>query len=130
MVRLKGDELGAWSSMGELRKKAMDYAERHLIGKKFSNEATGHEIQVSKTGVKHTVAGSSDALVRTVPAIPSLIRKAALTASEPEKGGDPNIEAVETYNAALQIDGEPYQAIMTVKVYQDGRRYYDHGLVK
>jgi len=130
MVRLKGDELGAWSSMGELRKKAMDYAERHFIGKKFSNEATGHEIQVPKSGIKHTIAGSSDALVRTVPAIPSLIQKATLTASGPDKDGDPNIRAVETYRAALQIDGKQHQAIMTVKLYRDGRRYYDHGLVK
>ena len=116
--------------MGELRKKAMHYAEEHFIGKKFANEATGHEIQVTKNGVKHAIAGSSDELVRTVPAIPELIRKATLTASEPEKDADPNIKAVETYHAPVRIDEKDRLAIMTVKVYQDGRRYYDHGLAK
>jgi hypothetical protein len=129
-VHLKGDELGQWSSMKELRQKAMQYAENNFIGKRFSNESTGNEIQVPKSGVKHTIAGSSDALLRTIPAIPSLIQKAVMTNSESEKGGDPNIQAVETYEATVEIDEKEHRAIMTVKLYRDGRRYYDHGLVQ
>ena len=129
-VQLKGDELGEWSSMSDLRQKAMQYAEQHFIGKKFANEATGNEIQVPKSGVKHTISGSGDELVRTIPAIPALIQKSTLAESVPESGGDPNIKAVETYEASVEIDGKQHRAIMTVKLYRDGRRYYDHGLVK
>lgn len=128
-VELKGDELGGFSSMKELRAKALAYADR-FIGQKFKNAATGNEIQVTKTGVKHTISGSGDGLLRTIPAIPSLLEKGTLIESVEEKGGDPNIKAVETYETPLVMEGEEHRAILTVKVYQDGRRYYDHGLVK
>ncbi|MDR0457613.1 MAG: hypothetical protein LBH10_01080 [Burkholderiaceae bacterium] len=116
--------------MSELREKAMEYAQNHFIGKTIPNELTGNAIQVPKSGVKHTIAGSGDELLRTVPAIPKLIKTAAQIGSEPEEGGDPNIKAVETYEAHIEIDGKRHRAILTVKLYRDGRRYYDHGLVQ
>jgi phage-related protein (TIGR01555 family) len=130
VVIVKGNELGDFGSMKELRQKALAYASEHIVGKQFTNEATGHDIQVARSGVKHTISNAGDELVRTIPAIPDLIRKGKLTASDAEKGGDPNIKAVETYEAPLEVDSKQHTAIMTVKVYQDGRRYYDHGLVK
>ncbi|MFM0488008.1 LPD3 domain-containing protein [Paraburkholderia graminis] len=128
-VSLKGDELGDYTSMKELRQKALEHADR-FIGKSFSNKATGNEIEVTRKGVKHTLAGASDTLVRTVPAIPSLLESAHLLATSPDKRGDVNVLAVETYIARIEIDGEQHSAILTVKKYSDGRRYYDHGIVK
>lgn len=128
-VKLKGDELGQFSDMKELRKKAMDFASR-FVGKKFTNKETGNEIQVSKSGVKHTIAGASDELVRSIPAIPEMLENSTLVSSEEEEGGDPNILAVETYSSPLEIGGKSHTAILTVKQYRDGRRYYDHGLIK
>lgn len=126
---LKGDELGDYTSMKELRQKALAYADR-FIGKKYKNQATGNEITVTKTGVKHTIAGSADNLVRSIPAIPILLERAEMISRKPDKRGDPNILAVETYEAPLQMSGKTYRAILTVKQYQDGRRFYDHGLVE
>lgn len=128
-VTVRGDELGDYTSMKELRQKALAHAEQ-FIGKSFSNRATGNKILVTKAGVKHTVSGASDVLVRTVPAIPALLEEAKLVASAPDKRGDVNILAVETYEAPVTIDGQAHRAILTVKKYSDGRRYYDHGLVK
>lgn len=128
-VKLKGDELGDATSGKELRQKALDYAGR-FIGQKFTNEATGNDIQVTKTGVKHTISGSGPDLLRTVPAIPDLIHSAKLVGSESDKTDDPNIKAVETYSAGLEMRGKRYEVVMTVKQYNDGRRYYDHGFMK
>jgi hypothetical protein len=128
-VSLKGDELGDFTSMKELRQKALQHAEA-FIGKSFANRATGNEIQVTRKGVKHTLSGASDTLVRTVPAIPSLLESAKLIATASDKRGDVNVLAVETYHARIDIGGEKHDAILTVKRYSDGRRYYDHGLVK
>lgn len=128
-VTLKGDELGDFTSMKELREKALQHADR-FIGKSFSNRATGNEILITRKGVKHTLSGASDTLVRTVPAIPALLESAHLLATSPDKRSDVNVLAVETYMAKVVIDGQEHHAILTVKKYSDGRRYYDHGIVK
>jgi hypothetical protein len=128
-VTLKGDELGDYQSMKELRQKALAHAES-FIGKKFTNAATGRSIVVPKTGVRHTIATGSDQLIKTVPAIPDLLKNGRLVKSEPDKRGDPNIIAVETYSAPIEIEGQQYHAIVKVKKYSDGRRFYDHGLIE
>lgn len=128
-VTLRGNELGGYADIKELRQKALVYAER-FIGKRVKNAATGNEIQVTRSGVKHTVFGSRDDLIKSIPAIPDLLERSNLVATSPDKRGDPNILAVETYEARLQLAGETHKVILTVKAYQDGRRYYDHGLVK
>lgn len=128
-VTLRGNELGDYSSMKELRQKALAHAER-FIGKKFTNAATGREIIVPKTGIRHTIATGSDQLIRTVPAIPNLIKNGKLVGTKSDKRGDPNIVAVETYSAPVQIGAQQYHAIITVKRYSDGRRFYDHGLIE
>jgi len=127
-VTLKGDELGSFSTMKELREKAMAHATR-FIGKTFTNRATGNEILVPKSGVKHTIAGAQDSLVRTVPAIPDLLEKSQLVSEEPDDGAGAN-SSIETYSAPLSIEGRQFNAILTVKVTRDGRRYYDHGIVE
>ncbi|WP_186288579.1 LPD3 domain-containing protein [Burkholderia gladioli] len=129
-VKLKGDELGDYADMKELRQKALAHAQAHFVGKAFSNRATGNEITVTRSGVKHTIAGASDALVRTVPAIPALLERAKLVATAPDKRGDVNVLGVETYEAPVTIDGRTHRVMLTVKHFSDGRRYYDHGLVK
>ena len=45
---LKGNELGRYKDIKELRSKARLYALEHLAGKKFKNESTGNEISVDK----------------------------------------------------------------------------------
>lgn len=129
LPEVKGDELGIWHSMKELRDKAKEYAKR-FVGKKFVNRSTGHEIEVPMNGVKHTILGSNDGLIKTVPAIPKIIESAKLTETREDKHGDANIIGVEIYQSVLKIEGAEKEIIMTVKHYRDGRRYYDHGYLK
>lgn len=129
LPEVKGDELGIWHSMKELRDKAKEYAKR-FVGKKFVNRSTGHEIEVPMNGVKHTISGSNDGLIKTVPAIPKIIESAKLTETREDKHGDANIIGVEIYQSVLKIEGAEKEIIMTVKHYRDGRRYYDHGYLK
>ena len=75
MPEIKGNELGLWSSMKELRNKAKD------LGKKFVNRSTGNEIEVPMSGVKHTLAGAADSLIKTIPAIPKIIQSSRLVAT-------------------------------------------------
>ena len=129
LPEVKGDELGIWHSMKELRDKAKAFAQR-FIGKKFVNAATGYEIEVTMKGVKHTIANASDGLVKTIPAIPDIIRTSDLIEVRDDKHGDSNVVGIELYRATLKVEGEDRELLMTVKHYRDGRRYYDHGYLK
>lgn len=126
---IKGNELGLWSIMKELRNKAKDYAKR-FVGKKFVNRSTGNEIEVPMSGVKHTLAGAADSLIKTIPAIPKIIQSSRLVATKEDKHNDPNIIAVEIYQAKVRVESLDKEVVMTVKHCRDGRRYYDHGYLK
>lgn len=126
---IKGSELGLWSSMKELRNKAKDYAKR-FVGKKFVNRSTGNEIEVLMSGVKHTLAGAADSLIKTIPAIPKIIQSSRLVATKEDKHNDQNIIAVEIYQAKVRVESLDKEVVMTVKHCRDGRRYYDHGYLK
>ncbi|WP_118801933.1 anti-CBASS protein Acb1 family protein [Neisseria lactamica] len=129
LPEVKGDELGIWHSMKELRDKAKEYAKR-FVGKKFVNRSTGHEIEVPMNGVKHTLAGAADSLIKTIPAIPKIIQSSRLVATKEDKHNDQNIIAVEIYQAKVRVESLDKEVVMTVKHCRDGRRYYDHGYLK
>jgi hypothetical protein len=127
-LTLTGHELGEWHSMKELRQKALIYAER-FIGQSFINQSTGHDIHVGKVGVKHTLAGAQDMLIKSVPAIPALLENSRLIKTGADKGNDRNVFAVESYACGLRLEGATREVILTIKLSRDGRRYYDHGLI-
>ena len=123
---IKGNELGLWSSMKELREKARAFA-RQFVGKTFKNRETGHEIMVSMSGVKHTIAHGNDGLIKTIPIIPDMLQAAHFLHAEKPKIADSNVLEVEKYSADVAIEGEVRRMLITVKHQTDGRRYYDHG---
>jgi Large polyvalent protein-associated domain 3 len=129
VITLMGDELGEWHSMKELRTNALAYAER-FTGQSFQNLSTGNLIHVGKSGVKHTLAGAQDLLVKSIPAIPALIKQSLLVKTELDKDNDHNVFAVESYGCELALEGNIYQVVLTIKLSRDGRRYYDHGLIE
>ena len=81
LPEIKGNELGVWHSLKELRNKAKEYAQR-FVGKKFTNQATGNEITVGMNGVKHTIFGAQEELIKTVPGIPAIIQTAKFMRDE------------------------------------------------
>ena len=123
---IEGNELGLWSSMKELREKARAFA-RRFVGKTFKNRETGHEIMVSMSGVKHTIAHGNDGLVKTIPIIPDMLQAAHFLHAEKPKIADSNVLEVEKYSVDVAIEGEVKRMLITVKHQTDGRRYYDHG---
>lgn len=127
---IKGNELGAYKDIKELRANARLYAMEHFAGKKFTNTETGNEISVSMGGVKHTIVGANEELIKTIPAIPELINSASLLETRADKRNDPNVKAIEIYQGKISVMGSEKEVIITVKHHLDGRRYYDHGYMK
>ena len=122
-------ELSTWVNMQDLRLQAK-FCAKQFVGMSVINLPTGFEILIGKRGVDHTLAGAQDALIRTIPAIPKILKVCTLIGSEKDKNSDPNILAVEKYSAQVLISGTIQNVVLTVKQYKDGRRYYDHGFVK
>ena len=125
---IRGNELGTWGSLKELRQKAKECAGR-FAGKKFVNQDTGCEIIAAMSGIKHTIANAGEDLIKTVPYIPEIIRTAKLLHTAADKNGDPNILNIEIYRSTIRVEGRQRDVAMTVKHYRDGRRYYDHGFM-
>lgn len=126
LPEVKGDELGIWHSMKELRNKAKEYA-KQFVGKSFKNVETGNEIMVSMSGVKHTIAHGNDGLIKTIPLIPDMLAKAHFLYAEKSKIENTNVLEVERYFVDINAEGRLRRMLITVKHQTDGRRYYDHG---
>lgn len=129
-IAIIGNELGEWKTTEELRNKARAYAKENLAGHSFTNNDTGYEISVSMSGIRHTTNGAQEPLLKTIPALPEIIKVAKFSHEEPDKHKDPNIKKIEKYTAPIEIDGQSHTVILTVKHHADGIRYYDHGFIK
>lgn len=134
LIELKGNELGDWSDIKELRQKAKKYAKQYFRDEQdrpicITNH-NGNHIILAWSGVKHTIQGGQDFLLRTIPAVPRLLAEAVLTLVDNEKDDDPNVLAVENYEAAIRMDEKTVPVIITVKVDRQGHRYYDHAIKK
>ena len=119
---------------------AKAWARENLMGRKFSVADTGWtDVTVSSDSVGKAVSarkkeGSSAAVARSpaeieaLRALPDLLDRAVLVESVADRAADPNIRAVHRLYAAVEIDGKPYRAKLTVKETVTGRRFYDHRL--
>jgi Large polyvalent protein-associated domain 3 len=105
IITLSGNELGDWQSMKDLRAKALSYAGR-FMGQIFTNQSTGNPIHIGKSGVKHTLAGAQDVLVKSIPAIPELIERSLLTKIEPDKDNDQNVFCCRELWLRISVRGE------------------------
>jgi Large polyvalent protein-associated domain 3 len=81
------------------------------MGQIFTNQSTGNHIHIGKSGVKDTLAGAQDVLVKSIPAIPVLIERSLLTKIEPDKDNDHNVFAVESYGSELALEGKIHQVL-------------------
>ncbi|MBF0311460.1 MAG: hypothetical protein HQL56_18245, partial [Magnetococcales bacterium] len=118
------------TTMPEFRLKARSFANRNFVGKTFVNRDSGDRIEVTVAGVKHALAKSSEDLVRSVVALPELLREARKTATETDKDNDVNTLAVHKYEVGLQIGERSFDVVIVAKERTDGHKYYDHSFKK
>lgn len=136
VVRLSGNELGQSSSPKELRDRALLYAANNFKEKnsshpkKIKNIATGNEVALAMTGVRHTLKNAGIDLIKTIPAIPKIIENCRDIEEVAVRDYDEKTTKVEHYKCSVQIANKTLDVIMVIKQDKSGYRYYDHGIMR
>jgi hypothetical protein len=99
----------------------------------YRNNDTGWAILVARKGLEKVLSHSrrTDVLhLRAIRSLPSLLVRAVLAESYPDRRGDLGIVAVHRRYAAARVYGQVYRVKITVKERADGRRFYDQSLTE
>lgn len=122
---LRGDELGAWEELPQLRRKAEKWYRDNLAGTTAINAETGWQIVFAGSGAKKTVNGKGDTLLRIVPALRSIIENVVLISSYDDNKARGGIEAIHTFSAAVDLEGSVRDVVVQVRQGTDGKYYYN-----
>lgn len=126
-IQIREDELGPRDDIHSLKKAAIDYANKNLVGKTFVNRETGTPITVTKSARDKITFGRTYAdRLQGVAAIPQMIEEGTYLGSEPDREGRNTVKAIHRYGAEVQIGDRLRQAVMVVRETPDGHLYYDH----
>ena len=125
-VELSGKELGEHPGTKELRKAARAYAEKYLIGKSFVNENSGHEIRVTRRGIKHALADANRPEIKLLPGLPEILMKAGHNEKAAPKPGKEYLTAVHKYSTTAKVDGVIFNVGVVTYERKNGHEHYDH----
>lgn len=130
-AELTGEELGGHAATKELRKAAMKYAEQHMIGKTFTNANSGHEIGVTRQGMKHSLSGKNNPEVRLSAGLPDILTKADYVGSKAptDKHLKRGVIAMHRYIAKVRLGKEAFLVGIVTHERGDGHEHYDHAIV-
>lgn len=126
VATLSGDELGDWSDVRQLGKKASAWYRSNLVGAApVTNLETGWSIKFDGTGARKIGGRKGDVLYRMVPALPDILTNGHLVSSEPDNLGRAEVRSVHKFTATVSLDGREYRVIATVREKVDGTYHYD-----
>ncbi|MFV0383701.1 Eco57I restriction-modification methylase domain-containing protein, partial [Paracoccus sp. (in: a-proteobacteria)] len=128
VAALTGAELGEWSDIVDLQRKAQGWYREHLQGKTVINRETGWEIRFTRDGGGKLRGKPLDYLLRAVPGLQGIITHATLTGTEPDRRGREHVKAVHTLRSVIEIGGRAEPVYIVVREMDDGRKFYDLNL--
>ena len=125
-ISITGKELGEYSSMNELRRKAKTYYREHYQGKPIERDGLGI-VNFSRKGMNETISGkSNDTKIRLIPAIGDIIRFGEIGEEQPLKHPrDDDIVSFIPVIADVKIGEEKYKVGVFLGKDSKGRIYYD-----
>lgn len=127
-VKVTGKELTNSDDKKTIRDAARDFAKRELIGHKFLNEETGHEIGFSRNSIDKIVNNSADIRrAKLVAVVPELIRTGTRVSTEEARDKEPNVVAYHRFSADVEYEGKKESVNFVVREQKDGKWYYNHG---
>lgn len=128
-TELTGKELGDHNDTKALRKIAMAYAEKFLIGRTITNEHSLHKIKLTRQGVKHSLAAANSIELKLLPALEDLLREARYTGCEHDKKMRPHIKAIHKYISSVRMKEELLIVGIVTRETTNGHEHYDHFVV-
>ena len=127
-VRITGKEyIGKYELS---RESAQDYILKNFRGE-YKIKDTGENISLSKVGAKKVTSHSmsNDAHLKSIAAIPDLIKNSIFIEEKPNEKGNGKYERYRYYMSGLKIGDIDYTARLTIGV-KNGKYYYDHYLTE
>jgi hypothetical protein len=112
-----------------LRKLALDYAVKNLVGKSVVNANTGIEIKFSKKGFEHTAfSNATREQLLLIPAMPQILRHANLDFIEPAKKD--KAQRIFRFITIVNANGKVFVVSTLAKKSSMGVLFYDHSTTK
>lgn len=125
-ITVKGNELGEYKDIKELRQKAKDYYSTHFQGKTVHKEGLG-EIRFSGKGIKETISHSNEDKLKLVPSIKDIIEHGKIGDIEkpkhPRKDGMVEFIPIKT---TVEFGNDKKRAVeVLIGKDENGNLYYD-----
>ncbi|MDE5833841.1 MAG: DUF2213 domain-containing protein [Desulfovibrio sp.] len=125
-IKINGDELGAYSDIKELRKKAVEYYKANFQGKNTFHRDIG-EIKFTGKGRKETIAFSADPdKLLIIPFLPDILKTGKLGEEEslkhPRKDGITSFIPIKNN---INLKGKSRDVEVLIGKDENGNLYYD-----
>ncbi len=128
VIETDGGTIAKGKTVKEMALRAREYARKHFAGRTVRNEDHGDDITIPMSGIRHTIQGAQEPLLKTVAVTPEILEQGVYLESRTEKRGDANVEAIHYFGAKVRVDGELHDVVAVVKQRKDGKWYYDHSI--
>lgn len=129
VVTLTGDELGPWTDVRQLGRKASAWYRNNLIDIEkpvtVTNRKTGWKIEFNGKGAGKVGGRKGEDLYRAVVAIPDILRDGVVIKTEPDNRGRKDIKAIHKIAATVRLGGRDLALIATVRETAAGKFHYD-----
>lgn len=124
VATLTGDELGEWSDIRDLSRKAFNWYRQNLVGTTTIMEGTGWSVGYTRRGAGKISGRKGEDLLRMVPAIPAIIERGQHVSTEQNRKDD-GVKAYHKVAARVELDGRLKDVIVTVREMHNGKFHYD-----
>jgi hypothetical protein len=130
VIEVKGDELGDYKDIKELREKAETYYKENLAGTSVNNPNIG-EIHFSKSGFDKPKSFSADERkLKVVPHLPEIIKRGDIVKEESDRKNRFNVKGWTLLSAQVKVAGKEETVFVNVRQDTNGNWYYDHVIDK
>lgn len=125
---LRGDELGEWSDMRDLKVKARAWYRDNLQGTSVTNKATGWTIRFTRAASGKIGGKPLDYLLRAVPALKEIVANAEKIGEADDRYGRAHVRKVHYFKATIAIGGRQEPIHIVVREMDSGKMFYDLNL--
>lgn len=130
IISIKGDELGSYKDIKELREKASKYYEERLANTEVEHPRLG-KIIFTKNGYKKPISFSADERkLKLFPYLPQIIKNGVLVKSDKDKQDRPNVFNFYTLKTKIIFDDKEEIVRISIRKDNNGKLYYDHAIQK
>jgi len=129
-VALSASGLPQADSISAMQLRVREQVKQQFVRPEPYTTADGAQILVTWQNVKHAATGQNTDGLAVMLHLDKVIEAARLIKSEPDRKGRRNIVAAHQYASKVMLDGTSAEVILYVREHLDGKRYYDHALVK